>query len=393
MKVVMSTANTRGRPRWLLQVTAFAALVVTFGLVVGSGYGSSPTRAKTGTKTSDIVSQAKAAIAAAEKPGGKFRVPGPAFNARSVRGKTIWALGDLAVPYFAQNAQGIKEAAAAAHATAHIFSSNPPTVDAYTRGISQAIAQKAAAILVGGLDTHLFATQLRAARSKGIKVIGFSGGPGTQLPAKGDFVNGYADPCYPCAGRLMADYAIAKSNGSADAIVFWSSDVVKPGNAQLNPIKAEFKKCSGCKLSIVDVPEAQWTTLQSATQAALVRDPNAKYLLPLYDGMVPFMTPAVRGKSVKVVSFNASPSVMQEITPGGFMEADVGAASIRYGWSIADQTFRAIAGKPPVASEKLPVRIFDLSNIKSINPGASTDTWYGGQNYRARYKKLWGLTR
>jgi ribose transport system substrate-binding protein len=210
-------------------------------------------------------------------------------------------------------------------------------------------------------------------------------------------VFGYVDPCYECAGRQMADSVIADSGGKGEAVVLWSSDVRIPGKTQLGAIQSEFKRsCPGCSLDVKDVPATQWATrLQPVTQSALAAKPNVKYLMPLYDGMVSFMVPAIRAaapnRGVKISSFNATPAVMQQIGSGKSVLSNVGIGSIRYGWGWADQTFRALAGVPPVADEKLPVRLFDASNIGSLDLKASTDTWYGNVDYRAAYKQLWGL--
>jgi hypothetical protein len=120
------------------------------------------------------------------------------------------------------------------------------------------------------------------------------------------------------------------------------------------------------------------------------------YILPLYDGMVTFMVPGIRAANalsrVKISSFNATPAVMQQISSSGDVLSDVGIGSVRYGWGWADQTFRVLSGVPAVTDENLPVRLFDASNIGTIDLSASTDSWYGTVDYRSAYRKLWGLT-
>jgi ribose transport system substrate-binding protein len=195
----------------------------------------------------------------------------------------------------------------------------------------------------------------------------------------------------------MADSVITDSKGKGNAMVLWSSDVQIPGQDQLGAIQDEFKQnCPSCTVKVEDVPATQWATrLQSVTQTAITSNPNLGYLLPLYDGMVPFMLPAVRAANatsrVKIASFNATPAVMQQIGSKGSILADVGIGSVRYGWGWADQTFRVLSNATPVKDEQLPVRLFDSSNISQINLQASTDSWYGTVDYRAEYRKLWGL--
>jgi ribose transport system substrate-binding protein len=372
---------------------ATAACVIA---TAAAGCGSSTSGGGSGAVNATGLASAKSSAAAAAKPNTGFTNPGAAFDASKLRGKKIWVITFLSVPFGQQNVQGLKEAAAAVGAKLTAFDGTAG-VAAYQRGIREAIAQKADAIVIGTLDPGLFRTDLRTAQSKGIKVVAVSSHAPGQLPAAGDAVFGYVDPCYQCAGRQMADSVIVDSGGKGEAVALWSSDVRIPGSDQIGAIKSEFKqKCPACKLDVQDVPAAQWSTrLQSVTQSALASKPNVKYLLPLYDGMVSFMMPAIRAaaanRGVKIASFNATPAVMQQIGPGKPVLADVGIGSVRYGWGWADQTFRALAGMKPVADEKLPVRLFDASNISSLDLKASTDSWYGAVDYRAAYKKLWGL--
>jgi ribose transport system substrate-binding protein len=335
-------------------------------------------------------------MAAGRAADSGFTAPGPAFSTKSLKGKKIWVITFMSVPFAQQNVQGLKQAATAVGATVTTVDGTAG-VDAYQRGIQEAIAQKADTIVIGTLNPALFTTQLKQAEALGIKVIAVSSHAPGRTPAAGEPVNGYVDPCYDCAGRLMADSVITDSKGKANAIVLWSSDVTIPGEDQLQSIKSEFaKNCPGCTLKVEDVPSTQWATqLQSVTQTAITSNPRLNYLLPLYDGMVPFMVPAIRAAGaasrVKISTFNATPAVMQQIGGSGNVLSDVGIGSVRYGWGWADQVFRVLAGVSAVPDEKLPVRLFDSSNIAQLNLNASTDTWYGNVDYRSAYRKLWGV--
>jgi ribose transport system substrate-binding protein len=372
------------------------AATIAGALAVVAGCGGSASSSGSTPGDAAGLSRATAAVHDATQPNQGFQAPGAAFDATTLRGKKIWVITFLSVPFAQQNVAGLKEAAAAVGATVTAVDGTKG-VDAYQRGIRQAIAQGADAIVVGTLNPALFSTDLNAARARGIKVIAVSSHAPGQLPLASEPVDGYVDPCYECAGRLMADSAIAESQGKANALVLWSSDVQIPGQTQLSAIQDEFKKnCPTCTLKVEDVPSTQWSTrLQSVTQIDITSNLKLTYLLPLYDGMVSFMLPAVRAanatKRVKISSFNATPAVMQQIGQGGVL-SDVGIGSVRYGWGWADQTFRALAGSAPVKDEQLPVRLFDGSNIGQLKLNASTDTWYGTVDYRSEYRKLWGVT-
>ena len=392
----MTTIGPEARPtarRTRRAVLAAAALGAA--AIVAAGCGSEDSSSSSAVDSAGLA-RAESTVATAVKPNAGFANPGPAFDVTELRGKKITIITFLSVPFAQQNVQGFKEAAEAVGATVTTFDGTAG-VDAYQRGIRGAIAQNADAIVIGTLDPALFRTDLRNAQSKGIKIVAVSSHAPGQLPPAGDAVFGYVDPCYECAGRQMADSVIADSGGKGEAVVIWSSDVRIPGRTQLDAIQSQFKRnCPGCTLHVQDVPAAQWATrLQPVTQSALTSKPNVKYLLPLYDGMVSFMVPAIRAsaatRGVKISSFNATPAVMQQIGSGKAVLSNVGIGSVRYGWGWADQTFRALAGAKPVADAKLPVRLFDESNVGSLDLKASTDTWYGDVDYRSGYKQLWGL--
>jgi hypothetical protein len=44
-----------------------------------------------------------------------------------------------------------------------------------------------------------------------------------------------------------------------------------------------------------------------------------------------------------------------------------------------------------VADEMLPERIFSAANIGSVDLSSSEDQWYGGTDFRAAYRALWGI--
>jgi ribose transport system substrate-binding protein len=390
---VRTTMKTAPRKRYSLA----AAMLATVALLAACGSGSSKTAGSSATSGSAGLVKAQANVDAATKGNTGFPSPGAIFDASKTRGKKIWVITFLSVPFAQQSVDGLKEAATAVGATVTAVDGSAG-VDAYQRGIRQAIAQNADAIIIGTLNPSLFTTDLNAAKAKGIKIIAVSShAPGT-LPASGEPVDGYVDPCYQCAGGLMADSVITDSKGKGNILVLWSSDVKIPGEDQLSAIQSEFKtNCPGCTVKVADVPAAQWATrLQSVTQTAISSNPKLTHLLPLYDGMVTFMVPAIRAANatnrVKISSFNATPAVMQQIGAKGNVLSDVGIGSVRYGWGWADQTLRVLSGVAAVKDERLPVRLFDVSNIGTTDLNASTDTWYGSVDYRSEYRKLWGLT-
>src|SRR5262249_23428566 len=120
------------------------------------------------------------------------------------------------------------------------------------------------------------------------------------------------------------------------------------------------------------------------------------YVLPIYDGMTTFVTPAITQAGaqsrVKEVSFNADLSPMKDLVAGRQLAADVGISVPWQGWQYADQALRLLAKKKPVI-EQTPIRIFIPSNSKKLRlteAAQATGEWYGPVDFKSHFKQLWG---
>jgi ribose transport system substrate-binding protein len=349
-----------------------------------------------GQRTVRPGAEAKRLVAHAERPVA-WRPPGPAFNTSKLRGKTIWYLSSaLSVPLEQNVFKGLRQAAASVGAKAIGFDSKGQVTE-YTRAIGQAIATKAAAIVVGLVVPSLVGPAIEDARKAGIPVLtlnttnaGQPLPPGTPRGVVAAVTQSYSYP-----GRVEAAYVAADSGGKADAVYIVSRDAHDTKFGE-RAFVAEFKRvCPKCKLKVVDIPISQWTSLTTRVPSILAADPKVNYLVLIYDAMVLYAYPAVLTAGaqdrVKIVTFNGSPSVMKLLAQGKVVAADVGGANVWFGWAIADQAFRVIAGARPVVDIKVPQRLFDRKNIRSINLKAPESTWYSHVNFRQVYKKLWGV--
>jgi ribose transport system substrate-binding protein len=160
-------------------------------------------------------------------------------------------------------------------------------------------------------------------------------------------------------------------------------------------IKSEFGKyCSGCKLKFTDVTIADIATkIQPNVQAALTADPNINYVICLYDSAeAPFASAAIRAAGrlgkVKIATFNGTPEMLKEVKKGDILTQDVGENLEWIGYAIIDQSMRIVGGLKPVQNARVPVRVFDKSNIGEAGP-KFTGGW--GTSYVSGYQKLWGL--
>ena len=67
---------------------------------------------------------------------------------------------------------------------------------------------------------------------------------------------------------------------------------------------------------------------------------------------------------------------------------DVGENLEWIGYAIVDQSMRIMGGFAPVKNARVPVSVFDRTNIASAGP-KFTGGW--GSSYVSGYQKLWGL--
>jgi ribose transport system substrate-binding protein len=126
------------------------------------------------------------------------------------------------------------------------------------------------------------------------------------------------------------------------------------------------------------------------------QNPKVNAIFPVYDYQMAYMLPELAAASassrINLLSENADLAQMQELEQGTAVKVDVGNPVEWDGWAAVDEALRAVKGLPAVADEKLPVRMFDTDNIKSINLTANPASWYGGSDYQADYQKLWGVS-
>jgi ribose transport system substrate-binding protein len=323
-----------------------------------------------------------------------FVAPGPAFNARAkAGGKTIFVIpASSQIPFVSTIANHMKRLGALAGVKTTIWQ-NQGQPSQWVQGMNAAIAQKANAIvLLAGNDPASLQPQIKAAKAKGIPTIVAHLYDDNQK--SGPNVGGLVNIPYNTAGRLIADQAIAATKGKANALVV-TINQVKSTVPMVAGIRAEFNSfCKGCKLKFTDVTIADVATkIQPNVQGALTADPGINYVICLYDSAeAPFASAAIRAAGrigkVKISTFNGTPEILKEVKKNDIVTMDVGENLEWIGYAIVDQSMRIMGGLPAVKNARVPVRVFDQSNISQAG-GNFTGGW--GKSYVSGYRKLWGL--
>jgi ribose transport system substrate-binding protein len=390
-----TTRSLRHRSgRWTLAALLSCSLVLAAcGSDDGGSEGAaSDSSASDGGRTANVDEAKTRLEAAMGEPA--WESPGPAFDAAKAKGKKVMYIGVAAsIPIVKTIYDAMKDAGSQAGIEVTQFDGKGQ-VSEFNRGIETAIAQKYDAITLLAIPSDLVSGAIADAKKAGIPVIQVQEhDPGSPLA---DGVVGQVTFCYSCAGKLIADFVIADSGGDAKGTIFISKDVSN-GTDEEKGMRDEFAElCPDCEFESQNVPVAEWNSkLSTLTRSTLTSKPDTNYLLALYDGMTIPMIPAVaqagKADSVKIVSFNATPAVMQEMAKGNVVAADVGGANVWFGWGLADQVLRVLSGEDAVEDENIPLRMFTPENMDSIDLSKDESTWYGSADFEGEYKKLWGL--
>jgi ribose transport system substrate-binding protein len=326
----------------------------------------------------------------------QFEAPGEPFNAReAVRGKSIWSIPSTsAVPFVANIQRHERQIAREIGADLERWPNQGQPAQ-WVQGMQQAIARRASVIdLLAGINPAAVAQQIRAAERRDIPTVVSHLFDPTQ-PSEVD-VAARVDIPYNQAGRLLADWAIWKSNGDANALVVTVNEVPST-EPMVAGIKDEFSKnCPGCTLSHTNVTIAEAAQrIQPQVQTELVRNPEINYVLALYDSVeVPGTLAAIRAANaanrVKIATFNGTPAILKMIKEGDIVEMDVGEDIRWIAYAVMDQDMRLLAGLPPVKDPKIGIRVFDDSNIDEAGSPPRDATGYGN-SYVDGYQKLWEL--
>jgi ribose transport system substrate-binding protein len=325
----------------------------------------------------------------------EFQAPGSEIDAEALgAGKTLLSIpASSSIPFVQTLQNGVKKRSGEL-GVRYVDWPNQGKPVQWVQGMDAAVDRGVDAInLMAGIPPNGLAPQIKKAQDAGIPVIASHLYDVDQPADQGvDTV----DVPYEQAGRLLADWVIAKTGGEANTLVV-KIDEVESTKPMMEGINGEFgEKCGdGCKVSTINVAIADVATrIQPQVQSALLKDPNIDYVIALYDSAeAPFVVSAIKqaGASdrVKVVTFNGTPSVL-EMVANGDVEMDVGENLEWISYAVMDQSLRLMGGKDPIDDPQLPLRVFDEENVAEAGTPPKDNQGYGDA-YIQGYRDLWGL--
>jgi ribose transport system substrate-binding protein len=324
----------------------------------------------------------------------EFVDPGAEFDAKEAAGgKHVFIIpASSQIPFVSTIANHMKAIGGPIGVRTTIWQ-NQGQPSQWVQGMNAAISQGADAIvLLAGNDPAGLQPQIIEAKDKGIPTIVAHLYDDDQESAPN--VGGLVNIPYKLAGRLIASQAIVDTEGDANALVV-TINQVKSTEPMVAGIEEEFEaNCPDCKLTFTDVTIADVATrIQPNVQSALTADPGINYVIALYDSAeVPFAAAGIRAAgradSVRVSTFNGTPEILKMVKDDDLVAMNVGENLHWIAYAIVDQSMRIMGGLEPVENARVPVRVFDDSNIDETG-----DDFTGGfgDEYVAGYERLWGL--
>jgi len=384
-----------------------ARVVVATGCVVGSvlliscssnsGSGGGSTGAS--STASAGVAQAEKLLAAQQLPPTAQLVLSPVTGAAALRGKTIaYISSGLSFPFSQEVLSGTKAAAAVLGMKVTVTDTQGDPSAASSQ-IDQAVGLHSSAIILQGTDPTDVRAAIEDAKAAGIPVVSVAALPEATVPATLASFGVSASVTFSSAeaGKQLADFVVANSNGNADVGIIGSSTF--PISAPtIAAFKSELERlCPSCSTVEQDSPETQWaTTLQSQAASMVISHPDVNYLFPLVDAMAATVKAGIASSGassrVKVVSLNASIGDLKAIASGTDPEvADVGGPNVRMGWASVDQVVRLLTGAAANGAT-IPQMTFDAASVSKLDLSKPRETFFGTYDYVAAYEKSWGMS-
>jgi ribose transport system substrate-binding protein len=341
-----------------------------------------------------FVDEAKAVVAKAGARADKW--DGPITGPKAAGKKTVvYVAGDMRNGGILGVAQGVKEAAGVIGWDYREIDGQG-TVSGQATALSQAMALKPDAIVVGGSDAVEQKAGLEEAAKLGVTIVGWHSGPKPgPLDGTPVFANVTTDAME--VAKVAAMKAIADSDGKAGVVIFADSTyaiAIAKGRA----MEAVIKQCAGCAvLSFQDTPLSDVSTRIPQLTTTLLQQNGAKWThsLAINDLYYDFMPPALSAAGIagdgdpqNISAGDGSEAAYQRIRAKDHQAATVPEPLSMQGWQLVDELNRAFAGEK--WSGYVPgVHLVTPDNITF--DGGPKNVFDPDNGYRDAYKKIWGV--
>jgi hypothetical protein len=373
----------------------FVAAALAAGLVL-SGCSSeseeaAPTEAASAPAAADGLATAKAAYDAALAASLTFAYPGDAFDASSASGKKVAMISiNDQIPVLKQWTDTIAAGLESQGVTVTQKSDAGGVIDPLPKFFEQAVSSGVDLIVTNAVPAALI--PLDTIGDIPVMTTNQTAAPGVAVAA-----GIAADPSfdYTLAASLMADWFCVTGEGAGNAVV-WGSEGQASSPIMIDTIKARVAEvCPDAKVDYQDAPLATWFdgTLDGVAKNAVTADPTITHLMPIYDGMT-IATGAgldAAGSTAIQSSFNMTPAVAAGIGTSS-VKMDVGCPNDWFSYATADAALRILTGNAVPDNYGITCKVFDESNIGSIDATVENSVNWYGIDFKAEFEKFWKVS-
>ena len=370
----------------------FVAAALAAGLVLSGCSSSSeeaaPTEAASAPAAADGLATAKAAYDAALAASLTFAYPGDAFDASAASGKKVAMISiNDQIPVLKQWTDTIAAGLESQGVTITQKSDAGGVIDPLPKFFAQAVTDKVDLIVTNAVPAALI--PLADLGDIPVMTTNQTAAPGV---AVADGIA--ADPSfdYTLAASLMADWFCVTGAGAGNAVV-WGSEGQASSPIMIDTIKARVAEvCPDAKVDYQDAPLATWFdgTLDGVAKNAVTADATITHLMPIYDGMT-IATGAgldAAGSAAIQSSFNMTPAVAAGIGTSS-VKMDVGCPNDWFSYATADAALRILTGNAVPDNYGITCKVFDESNIGSIDATVENSVNWYGIDFAAEFAKFW----
>lgn len=388
--------TSSGRRRHLTRMVG----VLATGLALAStaACGSSDSDSSKGgddASASASVADAKEALA----PYYKIRVfPIPTEGPSAAAGKRIWIVScGQQSPGCAAGVDAGKTAAEALGWTVNVADGNFGQNDGYSKGIRQAVAAKADAVLLYGFSCESVTAAANDAQEAGVKIVSTlaCGDDGT-LTLAADVPDPVA--YNQLAGELSAWKVIEETDGKANVLLYNISGE-ETSEASAKGFTSVIDKCASCSVKQIDVPiQNLGPQLGAKVQSDLLANGNANAIQIPYASVYELGVKAGLARvnrDIFVMSAQQSTSLYSDMHASG--KVTLGTVTTyspgQESWAAIDQLNRLLNGEP-VVPEGAFIGVTDAENNlpaegEAFDSSSESEFFTTKFPYQDAYKKLW----
>ena len=369
----------------------FVAAALAAGLVLSGCSSSSEEAAPTeaaSAPAADNIAVGKAAYDAALAASLTFAYPGDAFDASAASGKKVAMISiNDQIPVLKQWTDTIKAGLESQGVTVTQTSDAGGIIDPLPKFFAQAVTDNVDLIITNAVPAALI--PLADLGDIPVMTTNQTAAPG--VPVADGIA---ADPSFDfsTAASLMADWFCVTGAGAGNAVV-WGSEGQASSPIMIETIKARTAEiCPNAKVDYQDAPLATWFdgTLDGVAKNAVTADATITHLMPLYDGMTIATGAGVdaAGSAAIQGSFNMTPAIAAGIGTGS-VKMDVGCPNDWFSYATVDAGLRLLTGNAVPSNYGITCKVFDESNIASIDATVENSVNWYGIDFAAEFAKYW----